>query len=154
MFTIDELIQATEGRLVQGPAKGSVRSVCIDSRLVRQGQLFIAIKGDNFDGHDFMADVIAQGVRVVLVHKPLAIDNSRVSVVMVKDTIRALGHLARFHRLRFKIPVIALTGSAGKTTTKEMVACVLVRKYRVLKINSKNATLLKNRVLMLMEMRS
>ncbi|MBI3602276.1 MAG: UDP-N-acetylmuramoyl-tripeptide--D-alanyl-D-alanine ligase [Candidatus Omnitrophica bacterium] len=133
MFTIDELIKATQGRLVQGPAKGSVRSACIDSRLIKKDQLFIAIKGDIFDGHDFITDVVAKGVRVLLVHKPVAMTNPGVSVIAVHDTTRALGHLARFHRLRFKVPVIALTGSAGKTTTKEMITGVLNKKYRVLK---------------------
>jgi len=133
MFTIDELVKATGGHLVQGPVQGSVRSVSIDSRLVKKGQLFIAVKGNIFDGHDFITDVVVQGVCILLVHKPVAITNPRVSVIAVHDTTRALGHLARFHRLRFKVPVIALTGSAGKTTTKEMIACVLNKKYRVLK---------------------
>ena len=95
--------------------------------------MFIAIKGDVFDGHDFIDAVIAHGVGVVVVHKPLELKDPEISVILVKDTIRALGDIARFHRLRFKIPVIALTGSAGKTTTKEMIAAVLGRKYKVLK---------------------
>ena len=118
---------------MQGPAKAEVRSVCIDSRIVKKGELFIAIKGDVFDGHDFIDGVIAKGVRVLIVHKAVEVKNPKVSVILVKDTIRALGDIARFHRLRFKIPVIALTGSAGKTTTKEMIAAVLSRKYKVLK---------------------
>jgi UDP-N-acetylmuramoyl-tripeptide--D-alanyl-D-alanine ligase len=67
------------------------------------------------------------------VHKPVKVKDPKISVIRVEDTIRALGDIARFHRLRFKIPVIALTGSAGKTTTKEMIAAVLGRKYKVLK---------------------
>ena len=133
MFTIKEIIEATQGELIQGSAKAQVRSVCIDSRIVKKGELFIAVKGDIFDGHDFTNAVIAKGVRVLLVHKPIVVKNSKVSIVCVKDTIRALGDIARFHRLRFKVPVIALTGSAGKTTTKEMIAAVLSRKYKVLK---------------------
>ena len=133
MFTIAEILEATKGTLVQGPARGRVRSVCIDSRIVKKGELFIAIKGDVFDGHDFIDDVIAKGVRVIVVHKPVDVKDPKISVIRVKDTVRALGDIARFHRLRFKIPVIALTGSAGKTTTKEMIAAVLSRKYKVLK---------------------
>ena len=71
MFTINEIIKATKGTLVQGPAKAQVRSVCIDSRIVKKGELFIAVKGDVFDGHDFIDDVIAKGVRVIIVHKPV-----------------------------------------------------------------------------------
>lgn len=133
MFTITEILEATKGTLVQGPAKGRVRSVCIDSRIVKKDELFIAIKGEVFDGHDFINTVIAQGGRVVVVHQSVQVKDPKVSVIRVRDTIRTLGDIARFHRLRFKIPVIALTGSAGKTTTKEMVAAVLSSKYKVLK---------------------
>lgn len=133
MFTINEILKATKGTLVQGPARGRVHRVCIDSRIVKKGELFIAIKGEVFDGHDFIDAVFAKGVRVLIVHKPVKIKDPKISVIRVEDTIRALGDIARFHRLRFKIPVIALTGSAGKTTTKEMIAAVLSRKYKVLK---------------------
>jgi len=133
MFTIDEIIAATGGALLQGPAQGRVRSVSIDSRAVKSHELFMAIKGEVFDGHDFIDAVIKQGVRVLVVHQSLKVKDARVSIILVKDTVRALGDVARFHRQRFKIPVIALTGSAGKTTTKEMIAAVLARKYKVLK---------------------
>jgi UDP-N-acetylmuramoyl-tripeptide--D-alanyl-D-alanine ligase len=133
MFTIAQIIEAVQGTLVQGPAKASVGAVCIDSRTVKKGELFIAVKGEIFDGHDFIDQVIAKGARVLVVHKPVKVKDPRVSIIRVKDTIRALGDIARFHRLRFKVPVIALTGSAGKTTTKEMIAAVLSRKYKVLK---------------------
>jgi UDP-N-acetylmuramoyl-tripeptide--D-alanyl-D-alanine ligase len=133
MFTITEIIEATKGTLVQGPAKARVRSVCIDSRIVKNGELFIAIKGEVFDGHDFIESVCAKEVKVLVVHKPVEVKNPKINVIRVKDTVRALGDLARFHRLRFNIPVIALTGSAGKTTSKEMIAAVLSGKYKVLK---------------------
>jgi len=133
MFTIPEIIEATKGTLVHGAAEARVRSVSIDSRIVKKGELFIAIKGDVFDGHDFIDGVIARGVQVLVVHQAVALKDPRISIIRVKDTVRALGDLARFHRLRFKVPVIALTGSAGKTTTKEMIASVLSRKYKILK---------------------
>ena len=133
MFTINEILEATKGELAQGLARGQVRRVCIDSRVVKKGELFIALKGEVFDGHDFIDEVLAKGVRVLVVHKPVKVKDPKISVIRVKDTIRALGDIARFHRLRFKIPVIALTGSAGKTTAKEMIAAVLSRKYKVLK---------------------
>jgi len=133
MFTIDEIIKAVQGTLVQGPAGAKVSAVSIDSRIVKKGELFIAVKGDVFDGHDFIDGVVAKGVRVLVVHKAIEIKDPKVSVIRVKDTVRALGDIARFHRRRFKVPVIALTGSAGKTTTKEMIAAVLGRKYMVLK---------------------
>jgi len=133
MFTVNELIEASRGVLAQGPARGRVYSVGIDSRTVKKGELFIAIKGDVFDGHDFIDGVVARKVRVIMAHRAVAVKDPKVTVIRVKDTVRALGDIARFHRLRFKTPVIALTGSAGKTTTKEMIAAVLSRKYKVLK---------------------
>jgi UDP-N-acetylmuramoyl-tripeptide--D-alanyl-D-alanine ligase len=133
MFTIEEIIQATKGTLIAGPAKVKVRGVSIDSRAVKKGEVFIAVKGEIFDGHDFISDVLTRGIRVVIAHKSVELKDPKVSIIRVKDTTRALGDLARFHRLRFKAPVIALTGSAGKTTTKEMVAAVLSRTYKVLK---------------------
>jgi len=133
MFTINEILEATKGTLVQGLAQVQAHSVCIDSRIVKKGELFVAIKGEVFDGHDFIDSVTAKGVRVLIVHRPIEVKNPKISVIRVEDTIRALGDIARFHRLRFKIPVIALTGSAGKTTAKEMIAAVLSRKYKVLK---------------------
>ena len=133
MFTIDEIIKATGGKLLQGPSKGKVKAVSIDSRRVKKGELFIAVKGDIFDGHDFIRDVIAKAVRIIVVHQKMQVDDARVSIILVKDTTRALGDVARFHRLRFKAPVIAITGSAGKTTTKEMIAAVLSERYKVLK---------------------
>jgi UDP-N-acetylmuramoyl-tripeptide--D-alanyl-D-alanine ligase len=133
MFTISEILKATKGTLIQGPDRGRVCAVCIDSRIIKKGELFIAVKGDVFDGHDFIEGVVARGVRVMVVHKPVVVKDPEVSVIRIKDTTRALGDMARFHRLRFKAPVIALTGSAGKTTTKEMIFAILSRKYKVLK---------------------
>jgi UDP-N-acetylmuramoyl-tripeptide--D-alanyl-D-alanine ligase len=133
MFTIAEIMKATGGTLVQGETHARINSVGIDSRTVKKQELFIAVKGDVFDGHDFIDGVLARGVNVLVVHKPIKVKNPKISVIMVRDTVRALGDIARFHRLRFKVPIIALTGSAGKTTTKEMIAAVLGRKYKVLK---------------------
>ncbi len=133
MFSIKEIIAATNGKLLSGKAEGKVMGVSIDSRQVKANQLFIAVKGEIFDGHDFIKDVVLRGIKVIVVHKDVAVPQGNVSVILVKDTTKALGDLARFYRLRFKIPVIAITGSAGKTTTKEMIAAVLSRKHKVLK---------------------
>lgn len=133
MFTVKQILEATGGRLIQGDPKAKVKGISIDSRKVKAGELFVAVKGDVFDGHDFIDDVIKQKVTTLIIHRPLKIKDLSVNAILVDDTTRALGHLARYHRLRFKCPVIALTGSAGKTTTKEMIAAVLARKYRVLK---------------------
>lgn len=133
MFTVEELIYATGGQLISGPHQANALSIGIDSRKAKKGQIFVAIKGEKFDAHDFINEVVARGVRILIVHRPLKVSNKKVSVILVKDTTQALGRLAYFHRMRFKIPLIAITGSAGKTTTKEMVFQVLSQKFTVLK---------------------
>jgi UDP-N-acetylmuramoyl-tripeptide--D-alanyl-D-alanine ligase len=132
MFTIEEIIQATGGRLLTGATNGRIRGVSIDSRTIKVRQLFIAIKGDQFDGHDFVEKLEQEGHRFFLVHKTVKTNLPQTTVILVKDTTKALGHLAGFHRNRFDIPVIAITGSAGKTTTKEMIAAVLRKNLNVL----------------------
>ena len=132
MFTVSEILKATEGKLLQGNPGAEVKGVFIDSRNIEPNELFIAIKGENFDGHDFVSKVAERGIKVIVVHRTVKIENRDVAVIRVRDTVKALGALARFHRLRFDIPVVGLTGSAGKTTTKEMLAAVLKSKFHVL----------------------
>lgn len=100
-------------------------SVGTDSRNVTQGQLFVALKGDHFDGHDYVVQAIKQGAVAVLVCKP----NLGVGpVIEVEDTYLALGQLAAYWREKFAIPLIAVTGSNGKTTVKEMIIAILAIK--------------------------
>lgn len=112
-----------------------IKGVSIDSRTVKKGDLFIAIKGKRFDGHRFVKEAIRRGALGVVVEKSVRnqIPKGDCPYFYVKDTVRALGQLARSHRDQFDIPVIAITGSAGKTTTKEMVAAVLKSRFHVLK---------------------
>jgi UDP-N-acetylmuramoyl-tripeptide--D-alanyl-D-alanine ligase len=127
MFTIAETAAATGGRII-GPATGEVSGVCTDSRSIVPGQLFVPLRGDRFDGHDFISGVIAQGITAVLAEESWLAGHTlpaAVSCVGVKDTLAALGDLAAEYRRRFDIPVIAVTGSNGKTTAKEMLAAIL-----------------------------
>ncbi len=119
--------------MLQGSELKSVSGVSIDSRSLKSKDAFIAIKGDRFDGHRFIPQAVRKKVSAVVVSKDNGRVPKRIPVVLVADTTKALGLLARYHRDRFAIPVIAITGSAGKTTTKEMVARVLEQRYRVLK---------------------
>jgi UDP-N-acetylmuramoyl-tripeptide--D-alanyl-D-alanine ligase len=132
MFDIHDIISATKGRLIQGPPAGRVAGVSIDSRTLKKGDVFIAIKGERFDGHRFIRKAVQKGAVVLIVGRKIKAPKG-VSVIHVKDTVKALGHLARFHRRRFSVPVVAITGSSGKTTVKEMIAGVLKTKYTVLK---------------------
>jgi len=131
MFTIKEILEATGGKLIGGKPGCCVSGVLTDTRLVKRGQVFVAIKGDNFDGHRFLAQAVEKGARVVIVSRDVSIP-AGATALRVEDTVKALGRIARYHRQRFNIPVIAVTGSAGKTSTKELIAAVMAEKYRVL----------------------
>jgi UDP-N-acetylmuramoyl-tripeptide--D-alanyl-D-alanine ligase len=99
-------------------------AVTTDSRAAGAGDLFIALKGERFDGHQFVSTALAQGAVAALVERG-AILAPGVSALLVADTRLALGQLAAFWRSRFAIPLVAVTGSNGKTTVKEMLACIL-----------------------------
>lgn len=107
-----------------------ITEVCIDSRLCRPGCLYVAIKGENFDGHDFVAAAFENGAVAAIIHHDVDVEGA---FVRVKDTHRALIDLAHWYRMTFDIPVVGLTGSVGKTTTKEMTWFVLNEKYNSLK---------------------
>ena len=128
-----EVMTAREIALAVGGSsdgESQINSVCIDSRKVERGCLFVAIKGENFDGHDFIESAVKDGANAIISHKDIECE---VPVIKVEDTSKALLALASYYRSRFDIPVIALTGSVGKTTTKEMISEVLSTKYKTLK---------------------
>ncbi len=135
MFAIDELIRAAGAKSVSGARSGGVSGISIDSRTIKPGEAFIAIRGGNFDGHDFAAEAVKKGCRCIIAEKKAGrpAGGGNVTRVEVADTVKALGAIARFYRRKFSIPVIAVTGSSGKTTTKDMIAWVLSQSVKVLK---------------------
>src|SRR3989338_3173968 len=134
MFKVNELLAATGGRLISGKKDAAVKGISIDSRTVKPAEAFIAIKGDNFDGHNFIIEAVRKGSGCIIAENRVKGLESRNTVfIEVKDTIKALGDIARYHRQNFNIPIIAITGSTGKTTTKEMASWVLAGSYKVLK---------------------
>lgn len=134
MFKVTELTSATGGSVVHAGSCANANSISIDSRSIQKGQAFVAVPGKNFDGHDYIAQAQAKGAAAVIVRKgSLVARPGKTAVIEVPDTIAALGAIARFHRRRFDIPVIAITGSNGKTTTKDMLAWILSGRYKVLK---------------------
>ncbi len=110
---------------------GEVLSLCTDSRQITPGCLFVAIQGENFDGHDFIAAALDQGAACALAHHPG--DFPRDRVLMVEDTLKALLALSAWYRDRMPARVVGITGSVGKTTTKEMVAAVLSARLSTIK---------------------
>ncbi|WP_234735084.1 UDP-N-acetylmuramoyl-tripeptide--D-alanyl-D-alanine ligase [Tellurirhabdus bombi] len=103
-------------------------SISTDTRKITEGCLFLALKGDKFDGNLFAATALEQGARYAVIDNPELVTDER--FLLVADGLTALQELARFHRQTLQIPVIGLTGSNGKTTTKELIAAVLSKKYR------------------------
>lgn len=131
-LTLDDVLKATGGTLKsKGPAI-EFKGVCIDSRIVRPGEVFVAIKGAHFDGNNFVGDAVEKGAPAVITASPAPVPGG-VSMVEVKDTVDALGDLASWWRNRFKAPCVAITGSNGKSTTKEMAAAIASCRGSVLK---------------------
>ena len=129
IFTLKEIAEATGGSMVGEPGVVAT-GLSTDSRAAASGELFVALRGERFDGHDFIAPCAARGVAIFLVDAAWqaghALPDGSCAVV-VPDTLRALGDLAGWHRRRCKIKVVAITGSNGKTTTKEMLARILTQ---------------------------
>jgi UDP-N-acetylmuramoyl-tripeptide--D-alanyl-D-alanine ligase len=135
MFTVSEIVAATGGRLIGKPL-GAVGGVSTDSRRVAADELFVPLRGERFDGHRFVQEVSRKGVKVALVEEQWlagADEPDIATLIAVPDSLRALGDLAAAWRRRFAIPVIGITGSNGKTTTKEMLSLILVQQGTGLK---------------------
>ena len=135
-FTVQEIVRTTQGALVVGDLAVPVTGVGLDSRSLGVGEAFFAIRGPRLDGHDFVAEAASRGAACLVVHHVPDPIPAGVPLVLVEDTTKALGRLAAAHRAKFAIPVVAVTGSNGKTTTKEMIAAVLAERWRVLKSES------------------
>ena len=136
-FTAEELATTTRGRWVGTPPP-AVEGVSTDTRTIAPGSLFVALRGERFDAHDFLPDAAARGAAAAVVAEPFAERGAPgapagLPLLAVPDTLAALGAIARLHRRRFRIPVVAVTGSNGKTTTREMIAAVLSTRGKVLK---------------------
>ncbi|MFM1978413.1 MAG: UDP-N-acetylmuramoyl-tripeptide:D-alanyl-D-alanine ligase [Pseudomonadota bacterium] len=118
MMRLSEAAIATHGIVIGNDVEFT--SVGTDSRAITQGQLFVALKGDHFDGHDYVAQSLAQGAAAALIE-----NNENAPAVKVKDARLALGDLAAYWRKKINAPIVAITGSNGKTTVKEMLAAIL-----------------------------
>jgi len=141
LLTIPELLQLdachADWHSQAQPPETAITGIGTDSRSARPGDLFFAIKGDKFDGHDFIMQAVTNGAAACVVsaswYNTHGSQFPQAAFITVQDTLIAYQEFARYYRKKFSIPVLAITGSSGKTTTKELVAEVLVQKYRVLK---------------------
>ena len=126
-LTLAELVAPLQAQLI-GPDR-EFRGVCTDSRKVRPGELFVALRGENFDGHDFLGQVAAAGAVAALVSN---VADLALSQLRLADTQRGLGLLGAYNRALYQGPLVAITGSSGKTTVKNMVRAVLAQAGRTL----------------------
>ncbi len=126
-FALEEVLAATGGDLVRLGARTRFPGVTTDSRSLRPDELFVALRGEAHDGHAFLGEAVERGAGAVVVERAHAERPLRCGVIAVRDTLAALGDLAAFHRRRCHPRIVAVTGSNGKTTTKEMLAAILAR---------------------------
>lgn len=131
-FTLQEVLTVTGGTYAGESTKQVVfTNVSTDTRTIEEGSLFVALTGDTFDGHDFLSQAMSKGALGALVSKGRV--EAGLICIEVESPLLAYQQLANYHRRRFDIPVVAVTGSSGKTTTKEMIGAVLSAKFNVLK---------------------
>ncbi len=134
MLTLPDVHEGIDGSLIAagGPTEKTFRQASIDSRTVKPDDLFFAVRGERVDGHDFVNDAISAGAAGAVVERPLDIQNNA-AMIHVDDSLVALQKLAGYWRHRHDVRIVAVTGSVGKTTCKEMIAAVLSERHNMLK---------------------
>lgn len=134
-----DCLDVVGGKLLQGSAAKAFRGVSINSRTIEKEELFVCIQGENFDGHNFLGEAINKGAAGIILSDPVHLSGNMISggnspfVIQSQNTLRALQDLAGYQRTRFPFQVVAVTGTNGKSTTKEMIASIIETKYKTLK---------------------
>ncbi len=135
-YVAEEIVQACQGTLLSGDPQAGFQSISTDSRDIQDNDLFVPLKGTNFDGHEFLFPALEAGARGSLVDREVIREihknHSNYVLIQVQDTLLALSDLASAHRKKYPVPLIAVTGSSGKTTVKEMIAAVLRQSHHPL----------------------
>ncbi|MFH1714685.1 MAG: UDP-N-acetylmuramoyl-tripeptide--D-alanyl-D-alanine ligase [Elusimicrobiota bacterium] len=132
-ITLQEIADKIQGRLINFYPPEKIQSISIDSRSIKKGQLFASIKGKNFDGHNFIKAAYQNGASASIVSEDIAQNNALTfpNMIIVKDTIAAIWELAKYYREKCNPKVIAITGSCGKTSVKDMLHYLLNEKFDV-----------------------
>ena len=131
-LTVREIVRAVHGTLLCGDPDTEISYISIDSRDIQENTLFTPIIGERVDAHKFLKQVFENGAKAAFTSRGAIVDETKPHI-LVEDTQEALGDLAIYYRSKFPVPVIGITGSVGKTSTKEMIAAALATKFRVLK---------------------
>lgn len=142
-LTINEIIKSCNGKLIAGNEKDIIKGFSKDTRSINEGEIYVGIKGENFDGNTYYKDAIEKGAIGCIIEESYAenLDLSNIkekNIIIVKDGIKAIQDIAEYKRKQYNIPVIAVTGSVGKTSTKDIIASTLSQKYKVLKTEGNN----------------
>ncbi len=135
-LTIQEVVNAVNGKLIIEGNKNSFNEVCTDTRKIKKNDLFISLKGDNFNGNDYALKAVENGASAVIISEEKFKReqfSKNVNVILVEDGRKALGKLAKYYRDKLKIKVVGVTGSTGKTSTKDLIAAFLSGRYKVFK---------------------
>ena len=134
-LTVKELVISTKGKLVIGDENTFINNIIIDSRKANENSVFVAIVGENLDGHNFIQSAYDLGCKTFIKNENvnISLKESDVNIIEVKDTEIALGDIAKYYKSKFEIPFIGITGSVGKTTTRDMVYAAVSSKYNSLK---------------------
>ena len=149
---VKDIVKITNGKILCGDEKIPCNHFVRDSREIKEGDVYIALKGERFDGNDFCQSAIDNGAKVCIVSKDVrekendtklvnteadkinnSIKENKVTIIKVEDTLKALQEIATYKRMQYNIPVVAVTGSVGKTSTKDLIASVVSQKYNTLK---------------------
>lgn len=131
-LSLDEIVKATKGKFLLNNNK-EVEYISTSSKDIKENTLFIPIKGEKYDGHAFLEDAYNNGCRIFLIDKNHEFYKKDISLIEVNDTLLALGSLARFYLDKFNVDLIGVTGSVGKTSTRDIIYSVLNEKYKTLK---------------------
>ncbi|EOU1681492.1 UDP-N-acetylmuramoyl-tripeptide--D-alanyl-D-alanine ligase [Clostridium perfringens] len=135
-LNLQEIVKATKGALLKEADVKEIKAVSTDTRKIEEGTMFIALKGENFNGNNYVLDAFNKGAKIAIVDEvkyDLNELKEDVALIKVQNTGRALMDLAKFYREKLGLKVVGITGSAGKTSTKDLVAAVLSDKYKVFK---------------------
>ena len=149
---VKDIVKITNGKILCGDEKIPCNHFVRDSREVKEGDVYVALKGERFDGNDFCQSAIDNGAKVCIISKDVrekendtklvnteadkinnSIKENKVTIIKVEDTLKALQEIATYKRMQYNIPVVAVTGSVGKTSTKDLIASVVSQKYNTLK---------------------
>lgn len=129
---IEKILNATKGKLICGDINEKCENFKRDTREIENGDVYIALKGERFDGNDFYLDAINRGAKTCILSKDVE-SYKDVNIIKVEDTTKALQDIAKYKRSLYDIPVVAVTGSVGKTSTKDLIASVVSQGYNTLK---------------------